>query len=91
MTGNVRTKAARLISRRNFLTATGAAGGLGVGGALAASAGLQPAAAGQASHAYGHGDANAPLGGNITVGTVDHGRNGFDPHKLLSDWDARNG
>ncbi len=88
MTGNVRTKAARLISRRNFLTATGAAGGLGVGGALAASAGLQPAASGQASHAYGHGDANAPLGGNITVGTVDHGRNGFDPHKLVSDWDG---
>ena len=27
-------------------------------------------------------------GGMTTVGTVDHGRNGFDPHDLLTDWDT---
>lgn len=26
-------------------------------------------------------------GGNITVGEVDYQRNGFDPHKILNDWD----
>ncbi|MDP2618684.1 MAG: multicopper oxidase domain-containing protein [Hyphomicrobiales bacterium] len=26
--------------------------------------------------------------GNGTVGTVDHGRNGFDPHAILTDWDT---
>lgn len=27
-------------------------------------------------------------GGMTTVGTVDHKRNGFDPHDLLTDWDT---
>ncbi len=27
-------------------------------------------------------------GGMITVGDVDHGRNGFDPHDMLTDWDT---
>ncbi len=27
-------------------------------------------------------------GGMITVGEVDHGRNGFDPHEILTAWDA---
>ena len=28
------------------------------------------------------------LGGNDVVGEVDHARNGFDPHLMLTDWDA---
>jgi FtsP/CotA-like multicopper oxidase with cupredoxin domain len=85
-----RTKAARLFSRRNFLTATGLAGGLGVGSTLVASA-AQTTLSGHPGHgltAYGHGAVNAPLGGNITVGEVDHARNGFDPHRILNDWDG---
>ena len=77
--------AGSLLSRRNFLTA-GVAGGLG--GGLVATAAAQTSAPAHDSHAYGHGAANAPLGGNITVGTVDHARNGFDPHSMLTDWDA---
>ena len=28
-------------------------------------------------------------GGMTTVGEVDHDRNGFDPHEVLTDWDVR--
>src|SRR5215210_7130193 len=27
-------------------------------------------------------------GGNFVVGEVDHLKNGFDPHKILTDWDV---
>jgi FtsP/CotA-like multicopper oxidase with cupredoxin domain len=30
----------------------------------------------------------AAHGGMITVGEVDHARNGFDPHQMLTDWDT---
>ena len=29
-------------------------------------------------------------GGMTTVGEVDHARNGFDPHTILTDWDTGN-
>jgi len=63
-----------MFSRRSFLSSGAALGGLGL---------VQPAAAasdGQTSHETG--------GGNRLVGTVDHVRNGFDPHDVLSDWDT---
>lgn len=43
---------------------------------------MKPATAadGKTSHAHG--------GGNRLVGKVDHRRNGFDPHDILSDWDT---
>ena len=31
---------------------------------------------------------SAHTGGMTTVGTVDHARNGFDPHDLLTDWET---
>jgi len=46
---------------------------------------LAPLAAGTAiaaQHTAPH------TGGMTTVGTVDHGRNGFDPHDMLTDWDT---
>ena len=45
-------------------------------------AGLPAAAQETAPHA-GHDE-----GGNIVVGEVDHVKNGFDPHAILTDWDA---
>jgi len=46
--------------------------------AAARHVGTHPATQGAAAHA----------GGMTTVGTVDHGRNGFDPHDMLTDWDT---
>ena len=61
-----------MFSRRSFLSSSAALGGLGI---------MKPAAAdGQTSDAQG--------GGFGLVGTVDHSRNGFDPHHILSDWDT---
>lgn len=44
--------------------------------------GVPPAAG---AHGQGHG---AGAGDNLVVGTVDHERNGFDPHAILTDWDV---
>ncbi|TDI60150.1 MAG: copper oxidase [Alphaproteobacteria bacterium] len=62
-----------MFSRRSFLSSGAALGGLGI---------IKPAAAadGQTSHVHG--------GANRLVGAVDHKRNGFDPHHLLTDWDT---
>jgi FtsP/CotA-like multicopper oxidase with cupredoxin domain len=64
-----------MFSRRSLLSSGAALGGLGI---------IKPAAAaaadGQTSHAHG--------GGNRLVGTVDHKRNGFDPHRIVNDWDT---
>jgi FtsP/CotA-like multicopper oxidase with cupredoxin domain len=38
-----------------------------------------------APHAQHRGDDQR---GNIVVGEVDHAQNGFDPHKILTDWDV---
>jgi FtsP/CotA-like multicopper oxidase with cupredoxin domain len=41
--------------------------------------------------AYGAGDGGGPVSdGMTTVGEVDHDRNGFDPHQILTDWDGGN-
>jgi len=42
---------------------------------------VRPASAEPAMHANAHGD-------NRVVGTVDHVRNGFDPHVVITDWDT---
>ncbi len=42
-----------------------------------------PAAAQETAAHSGHGQ-----GGNIVVGEVDHVKNGFDPHAMLTDWDV---
>jgi FtsP/CotA-like multicopper oxidase with cupredoxin domain len=60
-------------SRRNFLR-------LGLTGSMGSLFGL--------SAAHGRGDHALHTGGMTTVGEVDHRRNGFDPHELLTDWDG---
>lgn len=40
------------------------------------------------SAAHGRGDHALHTGGMTTVGEVDHRRNGFDPHEVLTDWDG---
>jgi len=65
----------RPVSRRRVLGA-----GLAAGGA-ALSPGLRSVRAETPHKGSAH-------GGNRTVGSVDHGRNGFDPHALLTDWDT---
>lgn len=60
------------------------------GGLLAGLAGLRRAAAQGADHRLlGHGPAGHAMshGGMLTVGKVDHDANGFDPTRLLTDWD----
>ena len=74
------------ISRRTAISAgslIGVAGAvLGLGGMSRRSLAQSPAAepATQAGHAHA-------AGGNQLVGTVDHQRNGFDPHTVLTDFD----
>jgi manganese oxidase len=70
------------ISRRRLLAGSAAAGG-----ALAARTALGQG--GHGVHVTGEGAlATMTHGGMITVGEVDHTRNGFDPHEILTDWDA---
>jgi FtsP/CotA-like multicopper oxidase with cupredoxin domain len=70
------------ISRRRLL-----AGSAATGGALAARAALGQS--GHTVHATDRGAlATMAHGGMMTVGEVDHARNGFDPHEILTDWDA---
>ncbi len=75
----------RKVSRRQGLAVVAQLGGLG---ALLGANGLTtPGEAAQqgpgAQHKRMHG-----AGANVTVGSVDHVRNGFDPHALLTDWDT---
>jgi FtsP/CotA-like multicopper oxidase with cupredoxin domain len=76
------------IDRRRFLHRLGA----GVLGGAAVLGGPQ-LLAGQHQHSTpSHGSdasaGDAAHGGLGTVGTVDHARNGFDPHELLTDFDG---
>ena len=72
----------RLLDRRGVLL--GAGGGIGaLAGARTALAATMPGHHAAASH-----DAHAVHGGMMTVGEVDHARNGFDPHTILTDWDT---
>jgi manganese oxidase len=71
----------RLLDRRGLLAGAGGIGALaGVRAALAA--------APPGHHAPPSHDAHAAHGGMTTVGEVDHAKNGFDPHALLTDWDT---
>jgi len=76
------------LSRRGILAllaVPGAAAGLRLVGVAKA----QEAAPEIAGGHSGHGGAeNVVDFGNRVVGTVDHERNGFDPHAMLTDWDA---
>jgi FtsP/CotA-like multicopper oxidase with cupredoxin domain len=58
---------------------------LAAGGTALALAPGRPARAQAAAAHGGHADGTY---GNRTVGQVDHAANGFDPAKLLTDWDA---
>ncbi len=72
------------VSRRLFL-----AGGALIGGATrlgAPAANAQPASRGSAGAAEA--DDHGKHDGMITPGEVDHARNGFDPHHILTDWDT---
>ena len=74
----------KMLNRRGFLKAGLLTGGLAAAGAGTAQAAearrsvLQPPYPQGSDHAHG---------GAGTVGTVDHQRNGFNPHDLLQDWD----
>ena len=46
------------------------------------------AAAATAPHPVAAAETHVTHGGMLTVGEVDHARNGFDPHVLLTDWDT---
>jgi len=73
-------------SRRGFLRAAGLSLFAGALGAARAQSGDHDAQGYTGEHrapANAHGD----HGGMITVGQVDHARNGFDPSKVLTDWD----
>ncbi|MFN2388312.1 MAG: multicopper oxidase domain-containing protein [Actinomycetota bacterium] len=79
------------VNRRGFLARLGAAGALGGAAVLR---GRDVLAAGRhhgdrAAPPLAHG--NEPHGleghGGGTVGLVDHARNGFDPHRILTDFD----
>jgi FtsP/CotA-like multicopper oxidase with cupredoxin domain len=82
-----------LLDRRRFLKKTAALGALGgaaaIGGKAAASPGapdVRALVAAQAPHS--HSMAHAGHGGMGVVGQVDHARNGFDPHVILTDFDG---
>ncbi len=59
-------------------------------GLLAAGTGLGPArpAAAQGDDTYPTHASHDGLGANLTVGAVDHERNGFDPSAVLTDWET---
>ena len=69
-----------LLDRRRFLKRTAALGALGGAAAL----GGRDLVVAQGKHgSMGHG----AHGGMGVVGEVDHARNGFDPHEILTDFD----
>jgi FtsP/CotA-like multicopper oxidase with cupredoxin domain len=72
------------VNRRRFLKGVSAAGALGT--ALAGGRNLVHAQ--EPLHSESHGAGHARHGNNMTVGEVDHARNGFDPHDILTDFDA---
>ncbi|MDQ3981296.1 MAG: multicopper oxidase domain-containing protein [Actinomycetota bacterium] len=72
-----------LLDRRRFLKRTAALGALGGAAAL----GGKELVAAQGSHSQTTGMDHSRHGGMGVVGEVDHARNGFDPHTLLTDFD----
>jgi FtsP/CotA-like multicopper oxidase with cupredoxin domain len=74
----------RAIDRRGFLRRIGAAG---AAGGLTAVARSGAAGAGE-KHPYHDALRRPSHGGMGVVGTVNHGRNGFDPHQILTDFDG---
>jgi manganese oxidase len=78
-------------SIRRLLLGGGLWGGL-LGGLAGLSGGrsalAQAAPAMHPSSAKGGTDVHATHGGMITVGEVDHARNGFDPYEMLSAWET---
>ena len=82
-----------LLDRRRFLKRTAALSALGgaavIGGKAAAAGGgeLGGLVAAQGPHVHGGPMGHAGHGGMGVVGRVDHARNGFDPHVLLTDFD----
>jgi FtsP/CotA-like multicopper oxidase with cupredoxin domain len=78
------------VTRRRFLKHVGAVGALGgaaiLTGAKLGSGDAPVAHAQQEPPADGH--VSGGHGGNLTVGEVDHDRNGFDPHRILTDFDT---
>ncbi|HEX2294973.1 MAG TPA: multicopper oxidase domain-containing protein [Actinomycetota bacterium] len=81
-----------LLDRRRFLKRTAALGALGgaaaLGGRAAAGApDLNGLVAAQGSGGHGGHIDHSGHGGMGVVGEVDHARNGFDPHEILTDFD----
>ena len=60
----------------------------GSGAATGAAMALARAGAAAEGATMAHHAMPGQHGGMMTVGDVDHDRNGFDPHKILSDWDT---
>lgn len=72
------------LGRRGFLTRLGLAGAAALGGPAL----IPERAGGSPGDAGGHGATGMAHGGMGTVGTVDHARNGFDPARVLTDFDG---
>jgi FtsP/CotA-like multicopper oxidase with cupredoxin domain len=73
------------LSRRLFLRSAALAGALVP---PVAAVDLVSRTARAANHVHaGHGAVGIP-GDNVVIGSVDHARNGFDPHEILTEWDA---
>ena len=68
------------LDRRSFLRRAGVAGALGSAAVLKGRDVVRAQHA-QLTHSMHH-------GGHGAVGTVDHARNGFDPHDILTDFDG---
>ncbi len=75
-----------MLARRRFLRGLGLAGLTGGAGALAARGRPQARAAGAEDHTGRQ--AGGAHGGLGAVGSVDHARNGFTPHQLLTEFDG---
>jgi manganese oxidase len=67
-----------VVNRRRFIAGAGAAGAVGASLLNGKDVVAQP-------H-IGHESHRAPGGDMMTVGQVDHARNGFDPHEILTDF-----
>jgi manganese oxidase len=82
------------LSRRSLLSASAlaAAGAGAIGLTRAQPVAAQPGHAGHGGHAT-HGAASASdtslhVHANMAIGDVDNAKNGFDPSKMLTDWDT---
>jgi FtsP/CotA-like multicopper oxidase with cupredoxin domain len=78
------------LSRRGLLSLLALPGAAGMARLVGVAQAQDPAPAASPSLPAGHhgGAGNAADFGNHVVGSVDYARNGFDPHKLLTDWDV---